>query len=222
MGREGESMSRTVRAPDALEPLFARAEPIVDAYFSKIERSPENGTLRVSGERYVMIRAASLATGFLHAMRGLVSEQEALRFWYRVAHSIGREDSRAWSAQFTVATAEERLSFGPVQFAHAGWARVEIDPHSRPTQDEDYYLEYTHPNTFESETALAQKLVGDQPVCVFSAGYSAGWCSESFGVEVDAREVTCVAAGGRECRFVMSPWYQLDAHIARLRQRLGG
>ena len=40
-------------------------------------------------------------------------------------------------------------------------------------------------------------------------------------VEVDAREVTCIAAGGRECRFVMSPWYRLDAHIVKLKQRLG-
>ena len=54
---------------------------------------------------------------------------------------------------------------------------------------------------------------------MFSAGYSAGWCSESFGLEVHAREITCVAAGGRECRFVMAPWEKLDDHGAALLAR---
>ncbi|MGH7281234.1 MAG: V4R domain-containing protein, partial [Polyangiaceae bacterium] len=57
-------------------------------------------------------------------------------------------------------------------------------------------------------------------VCVFSAGYSAGWCSESFGLEVHAKEVTCVAAGQSECRFVMSPWDKLEGYEAELKNRL--
>jgi hypothetical protein len=108
---------------------------------------------------------------------------------------------------------------GPVHFAFSGWARVEIDDRSRPASDETYYLEYTHPNTFESETWLHKGKRAGHPVCVFSAGYSAGWCSESFGIEVDAREVRCVAAGDAECRFVMAPWEKLDEHAAAVLAR---
>jgi hypothetical protein len=108
-----------------------------------------------------------------------------------------------------------------VHFAYTGWARVEIDASSRPAPDDSYYLEYTHPNTFESETWKKQGRATAKPVCVFSAGYSAGWCTEAFGVDVHAREVVCVAAGDRECRFVMAPWSKLDEHEASVRARLG-
>jgi predicted hydrocarbon binding protein len=157
-----------------------------------------------------------LTIGFLEVMRDVIGEAEALRFWYRMARVIGREDARAFCAERNLVDGPARLSTGPVHFAFTGWARVEIDDRSRPAPDDTYYLEYTHPNTFESESWRQAEKRSIQPVCVFSAGYSAGWCSESFNLEVDAREVTCVAAGGRECRFVMSPLSQLERYVAEV------
>jgi hypothetical protein len=215
-------MPTTVRVPAALEGLFDQAEDYVRAYFDKLQREPERGTIHVGDQRYILVRASSLTTGFLEVMRDVIGEAEALKFWYRMAMVIGKDDCRAFCAQRGLTDGPSRLSTGPVHFAWTGWARVEIDDRSRPASDETYYLEYTHPNTFESESWVASGKRATAPVCVFSAGYSAGWCSEAFGVEVHAREVRCVAEGASECRFVMSPWDKLDGYVATALARAPG
>lgn len=214
------SMPKTVRVPEAFAPLFDQAEEYVEDYFSRLTKDPGKGTIHVEGERYLLVRAASLTRGFPELMGDVLGPETAMRFWYRVARVIGREDARAFSQARNLADGPARLSTGPVHFAYTGWARVEIDDRSRPAPDDSYYLEYTHPNTFESETWQKSGKLAEAPVCVFSAGYSAGWCSESFGVEVHAREVTCVAAGGRECRFVMCPSDKLTHYANEVIARL--
>jgi hypothetical protein len=110
-----------------------------------------------------------------------------------------------------------RLASGPVHFAHAGWAFVEIFEDSAPASDDSYFLHYSHPNTFETEVLRARSISSDEGACLFSAGYSAGWCSAAFGIEVDAREIACVARGDERCEFIMAPEDKLDEHAARLR-----
>lgn len=212
-------MPTTARVPAPFVPLFDAAESYVRAHFDSLDRNPERGTIHVAGERYVLVRAASLTTGFMETMRDVIGEDEALKFWYRMAHVIGRDDAAAFCKARGLTDGPERLSTGPIHFAFSGWARVEIDDRSRPASDDTYYLEYTHPNTFEAETWRARGLHAAGPVCVFSAGYSAGWCSESFGIDVHAREVTCIAAGASECRFVMAPWDRLDGYAAEVLAR---
>jgi signal transduction histidine kinase len=48
-----------------------------------------------------------------------------------------------------------------------------------------------------------------------NAGYSSGWCEESFGLPLVAAEIECLAAGGRHCRFIMAPPSRIEAHLAR-------
>ena len=50
------------------------------------------------------------------------------------------------------------------------------------------------------------------PVCLFSAGYSAGWCSAAYGIEVHGREMACTARGDERCEFIMAPFEKLDAY----------
>ena len=212
-------MPTTVRVPAPFEPLFDEAEAYVKSAFDGLRRAPEKGTIHVGDERYVLVRAASLTTGFLSVMKDLIGEEEALKFWYRMARVIGAEDARAFCLERGVEGGPARLSTGPVHFAYAGWARVEIDDRSNPAPDDTYYLEYTHPNTFESEAWLRRGEPSSRPICAFSAGYSAGWCSEAFLVDVHAREISCVGAGQSECRFIMAPWDKLDGHEAALHAR---
>jgi hypothetical protein len=82
--------------------------------------------------------------------------------------------------------------------------------------DETYFLHYHHPNTFESEVLRDRNKTTDQCACLFSAGYSAGWCSEAFQVEVHAREIRCLAKGDDTCEFVMAPADRLAAHAQRV------
>jgi hypothetical protein len=93
---------------------------------------------------------------------------------------------------------------------------VDILEDSKPAMDESYYLHYYHPNTFESEVTKRQGKKLDKCGCLFSAGYSAGWCSDAFQVEVHGREIRCVARGDANCEFIMAPSSKLDEYAKKL------
>lgn len=212
-------MLKSVRVPPELEPPFARAEKFVEQLFADFQRRPHEGTLHVGGDRYVLVRAQSLYAGFFDALAESFGEEVARGFIYNTAREIGRSDSRTFSERLGLSDGVDRLASGPVHFAHAGWALVDILPDSQPAMDESYYLHYYHPNTFESEVlhGLGRRL--SQCGCLFSAGYSAGWCSEAFRVDVHGREIRCLSRGDSNCEFIMAPSHRLDEHEGRL---LGG
>ena len=104
-----------------------------------------------------------------------------------------------------------------MHFAHTGWALVDILDDSRPSEDDNYFLHYRHPNTFESEVVVRRGKKLESCGCLFSAGYSAGWCSDAFRVQVHGRELRCVGKGDATCEFIMAPMARLDEHEARVR-----
>lgn len=208
---------KAVRVPDAFVPPFEAAEAHVEKLFSDFNRQPSEGTVHVGGERYVIMRCESLYLAWFDAMNDAFGDEAARQFIYNTAREIGRSDSKSFSQRLGVDDPLARLSSGPVHFAHAGWAFVDILADSAPATDDNYYLHYYHPNTFESEVLAQQGRKVEHCACLFSAGYSAGWCSDAFGVEVHGREVQCIARGDEHCEFVMAPASKLDEAQARAR-----
>jgi predicted hydrocarbon binding protein len=208
---------KAVRVPAPFEPPFEAAESYVEKLFSDVVRRPEEGTIRVGGERYVLIRCESLYLAWFDAMADTFGDDVARQFIYNTAREIGRSDSAAFSAKLHVDDGVARLASGPVHFAHAGWAFVDILPDSAPATDDNYFLHYYHPNTFESEVVTRKGQRVDKCACLFSAGYSAGWCSEAFGIDVHGREIRCTARGEDHCEFVMAPAAKLDECETRVR-----
>ena len=211
-------MLKAVRVPPQFEPPFARAESFVEKLFDDMERKPDQGTLHIGGERYVMVRAESLYLTWFDALSDAFGEEAARDFIYNTAREIGLSDSSTFSARLGLTDGIDRLSSGPIHFAHAGWALVEILGDSQPAMDDSYYLHYNHPNTFESEVVRKKGRELEHCGCLFSAGYSAGWCSDAFRVEVHGREIRCVGKGDASCEFIMAPSHKLDEHEARLRE----
>ncbi len=213
----------TVKVPAAFAPAFEAAEAFVARYFADRRDDPTQGTLTISGERYILVRAASMSVEFFDLVRSLYADRGdveargvASNLLYDVAHAIGKADARSFHARTGVSDPIARLSAGPVHFSYAGWAFVDIDARSSPSPDDDYLLVYTHPFAFESDAWLKQGRQADFPVCVMNAGYSSGWCSESFGVPLVAAEVTCRARGDDQCRFVMAPPSRIEARVAEV------
>jgi two-component system cell cycle sensor histidine kinase/response regulator CckA len=202
---------RTVRVPQEMSAVFEAAEQLVSRYFADRALTPERGSIEVHGERYVLVRAAALSVEFFSLVRGLYGDartQEADEFarniLFDLAHAIGKSDARSVHDKLGIADPLERLSAGPVHFAHTGWALVEIKPESRPTPDESFYLLYDHPYSFEASAWMAAGGRAGFPVCVMNAGYSSGWCEESYGVTCVSTEILCRARGDDVCRFVMA------------------
>lgn len=210
-------MLKSVRVPEHFVSPFQKAEEYVESLFSDFNRKPEKGTLHIGGQRYVLLRCESLYLSWFDAMADSFGEETARQFVYNTAREIGRSDSADFSKRLNVVDGVERLSSGPVHFAHAGWAFVDILADSKPAMDDSYYLHYNHPNTFEAEVVVKKKTKMDKCACLFSAGYSAGWCSDAFKVEVHARELRCIAKGDEVCEFIMAPASRLDEHENRVR-----
>ncbi|HEU0035931.1 MAG TPA: ATP-binding protein [Kofleriaceae bacterium] len=213
-----------MRVPGEMAGVFEAAERVVSRYFADRAHAPERGTIEVHGERYVLVRAAALSVEFFALVRGLYGEADvreadelARHILFDLAHAIGKSDARAFHAKMNLVDPIERLSAGPVHFAHAGWALVEISPESRPTPDETFYLLYDHPYSFEANAWLAAEDRASFPVCLMNAGYSSGWCEESFGGTLVATEILCRARGDEVCRFVMAHPDHIEEHVASYR-----
>jgi signal transduction histidine kinase/CheY-like chemotaxis protein len=201
--------------------VFARAEEVVARFFQDRVHDPGHGTIEIHGERYVLLRGAALSVEFFDLVRTLYGEdqrQDADEFsraiLFDLAHAIGRTDARRLAEQMQVTDPLARMSAGPVHFAHAGWAFVEILPESRPTPDSDCLVVYDHPYSFESDAWVRSKRPSDAPVCIMNAGYSSGWCEESYGPKLVASEILCRARGDETCRFVMAPPERIAGRVA--------
>lgn len=227
-------MLKTVQVPEKFAPLFELAQTYVARYFETLKAEPEHGRLELQGHRYLLLRAASISVDF-HAMveSRLGDPEEAFRvangLLFDIAHAMGLADAKAFVERLGVDDPIARLSAGPVHFAHAGWARVDIAAESIPSPSTDCYLLYDHLSSFEAEAWLTAKRPASHPVCSMSAGYSSGWCEHAFGLPLVAVEILCRARGDQACRFVMAPPSRIEERIAdyaarhpELAERIGG
>jgi len=213
-------MTSNVRVPDEFVPLFEEAQKYVARYFAEQRSDPAHGSLEVGGERYVLVRAASMSVEFYDMVRRFFGKEEEAHaavhsLLFDIAHAMGMADAKAFIERSGVQDPLARVSAGPVHFAHAGWAFVDISPESTPALDDDYYLLYDHPYSFESDSWLSVGRKTDSPVCVMNSGYSSGWSEQSLGMPLAAVEILCRARGDAACRFIMAPPTRVEEHIQR-------
>ena len=216
----------SVRVPERFTTEFLKAQGYVERYFEDQRQNPSHGLIRYSGERYILVRAASMSKEFFDLVTSLYQdrgEEEARTvasgILFDMAHAIGKADAKSFSTRMGVTNSIEKLSAGPVHFAYTGWAFVDILPDSNPTPDENYYLIYDHPFSFEAHTWINSGEKTDFPVCVMNAGYSSGWCEESFGLPLVAVEVECQAMGDKYCRFIMAPPERIEGYVLNYSSR---
>jgi len=202
-----------VRCPEPFEPLFAQAEQTLGGFFEDLQRDPRQGEIRISGERYILARAATFSVQLRETLEQEYGRLAAERIAYNLGRAAGTKDAEFFMSRLDLQRGPEALSAGPVHFAHVGWAFVDIFPESTPAPAESYFLLYDHPYSFEADAYLNEGLSPRRPVCLMNAGYSSGWCEVAFGVELVAKELTCRACGGERCLFVM-------AHPSRINQRV--
>jgi son of sevenless-like protein len=196
--------TKVVRCPDALGPLFTQAESIMDGFFADMMREPEAGQIRIQGVRYMLMRTDSMAIELQEELRKTFGEAGARQIRYKLAKACGMQDAKLFAKRLGIEDPSMRLALGPVHFAHVGWANVDIFEESAPQPNEDYFLAYDHPFSFEAASYLDNGIATNHPVCHMNAGYSTGWCQVSFGVDLKAEELTCRAKGDPQCIFVMA------------------
>src|SRR6478609_2641431 len=95
-------MPNTVRVPDKFAPLFEDAEKYVARYFAEQRADPGHGTLEIGGQRYVLLRAASLSVEFYDMVRRFYAKEEeahavAHGLLFDIAHAMGMADAKAFT-----------------------------------------------------------------------------------------------------------------------------
>jgi PAS domain S-box-containing protein len=208
----------TVKVPDQFAPLFCVAQEYVEKYFAGKKEDPERGAIEVQGERYILVRASAMSVDFFEIVKTLYrgagdGGEIAQQLLFDIAHALGKADAKNFSQRMGVEDPIAKLSAGPIHFSYSGWAFVDIFPESKPTPDENYYLIYDHPYSFESDAWMRAGKKSDFPVCIMNAGYSSGWCEESFGVTLVAAEIMCIAKGDSADRFIMAHPSKIEKYI---------
>jgi signal transduction histidine kinase len=201
--------------------LFAKAEEVVSRFFRDRVDDPTRGTIDIHGERYLLIRGAALSVEFFDLVRTLYAPEQradadefARAILFDLAHAMGRSDAQNFHRVMQLTDPVAKMSAGPVHFAHAGWAFVEISSESVVSEDEDFVGVYDHPYSFESDAWVRAGRTNDSPVCIMNAGYSSGWSEASFNRKLVAAELLCRAKGDATCRFIMAPPQRIEAQIA--------
>ncbi|MBM3127744.1 MAG: hypothetical protein FJ009_03815 [Chloroflexi bacterium] len=210
-----------VKCPEPFEPLFVAAEDAMAQFFGNLQRHPEKGEITISDVRYLLVRSASMSIQFRKELSSIYGLRTANQIIYNFGRACGVQDATMFHERLGLKDPAMKLAAGPIHFAHVGWAFVDIFPESAPSPDENYFLIYDHPFSFESNSYTESKTKSDDPVCFMNAGYSAGWCEISFGVELAAKEITCRARGDAKCIFVMAPPKKLLGYIKEYTAKYG-
>jgi predicted hydrocarbon binding protein len=212
----------SVKVPKNMEPFFEKADGYVKKYFEQEKQDPAAGTITIGKQRYILIRATSMSVDFLEFIKNKylgVNKEDAFaaasKLLFDLAHSIGKTDAKEFHKEMNVSEPMARLSAGPIHFAYSGWASVDISSESRPVSNENYCLIYSHPHSFEADSWLESGKKTDKPVCIMNAGYSSGWCEESFKLELVSREILCRAKGDKYCMFIMAQPDMIDKYTKK-------
>jgi hypothetical protein len=207
-----------VKVPSTLEAEFEKAAIYVKEFYRQEKQDLSAGTLSIGKQRYILIRAASMSFEFLEFFKSKyqgANEDDAFtaasRLLFDMAHSIGKSDARNFSTEMNVHEPMARLSAGPIHFAYSGWSFMDILSESKPTPDKNFCLIYSHPHSFEADSWIEAKKHTSRPVCMMNAGYSSGWCEESYGLPLTSIEILCRAKGDKYCMFIMAPPDKVNA-----------
>ncbi len=213
-------MLKTVSVPEQIAPIFRDAEEKVRSFFEHLNADPSHGSIDIQGSRYILVRGAAFSVEFFLLVRKIFGEEHtkdadlfSAGLLYELAHAVGESDAKDFHRKMSLKDPIAKLSAGPVHFSHSGWAFVEVLEESTPTPDEDYYLVYKHPYSFECDAWINSEVDAGHPVCIMNAGYSSGWCQESFGIPLDAREITCRSMGHDDCLFIMAQPHLIEEKI---------
>ncbi len=212
---------RFVKAPQPLSELFVEAEKNMGEFFSGMNQQPENGEITISGERYILARAETFSVQLRRILEREYGRLAAEKISYNLGRAAGTKDAEFFMERLQLEKGPAALSAGPVHFAYVGWASVDIFPESQPTTDEDYFLVYDHPFSFEAHSYIKEGIKAPRPVCFMNAGYSSGWCQVAFGVELVAKEISCRARGDEKCIFVMAHPSRVNAYVVEYKERFG-
>lgn len=213
--------SKIVTAPNAFHEIIDNTLVKVLTFHNDPKRLLHKGSITISNERFVMMRAESISFDFIKTVEQFYQSKNKMEAFqlsssllYDLSNVLGREDAKKIKSKLKLKDKLEHLAAGPIHFAFTGWASVEFLPECNPVPNENFFLKFIHHGSFEAQAWINKGKSSEHPVCVWNAGYAAGWCAESMGIELVAVELECEAMGHKNCLFIMAPPDKIEEYIA--------
>ncbi len=212
-------MVKTVEAPPELHGLIESIESKYEELMkTQLQFSPTTSRITLVGSEVMFIGLHAIAISLKDELDSVLGPAGRNIVIYRLGQSFGRNEAQRLLPILNLSDPVARLVAGPIWAAYSGFVRVRLLPGSNVTNDDKYFLYYEHPNNFEAMHWLKAGRKSPDPVCYFNAGYSSGWCSVATGLELDAEEVLCEAAGHKVCRFIMFPTKKRMEYMERVNE----
>jgi len=180
-------------------------------YFSKVVRTPEQGTLSIDDDNYVLMRASSFSEGFFLLIEKLARNKDAAsifsrKFLFLFAQTLGSSDKKHFVKKLKLGDHPlDQFSGFSAVMEEAGWGQVTVSPQSL-SFDKNFWVIFEIQHSFESETWLkcTDEITHTKPVCTMCCGYATGWCNATFGRIMSVVEVNCKVLGDPVCRFILA------------------
>ncbi len=210
-------MVKTVEAPPEMSEMIERIETQYEEFFkNELKFIPEEGRIQLLDDNVMFIGLRTLALSLKDELDTVLGEAGRDLLIYRLGQSFGRSEAERLLPKLGLSTPVERIAAGPIWAAYSGFVRVRLLPGSNPVEGDEFFLVYDHPNNFEAQLWKKDGRSAQNNICYFNGGYSSGWCSVVAGVDLEAEEIMCEAAGDKECRFIMFPRTRRDEYMERI------
>ena len=189
---------------EELEKAASRVKCLVDDFFSQYKAAADDAVIKIEKERYIFINVDSFSFELQKHLLESFGSVSQRKIMYEIGRSVGIRDSIKFTKKWNLTDDLERLAAGPIYFASSGWGFVEFVKGTNIEVNENFVLAFNHYNSFEADSFILNDEKSKLPVCLLNSGYSAGWCSVAFNMDLRTEEIMCKAKGDDECFFLMA------------------
>ena len=211
---------KAVGVPPDLVPVFQAAEEIIKGFFDTIRPYPEKGRIEIGGTRFMWAQARGMALAFRETIADIYGEKGAEQILYKFGHSLGSHEAGAFIERFPSEGSGGEACRGPDLFCLYRLGVCRITPVQQACAGRKLHFYLQPSGILRGRSLYRDKKKAGHPICFINAGYSSGWSGESFGLPLEAREVTCQAQGDEHCTFVLTHRNKMLDRLDKFRELL--
>ncbi len=100
---------KAAKVPPDMVPVFQKAEELISNFFTKVIYHPDKGRIEIDSDRYMWVRASSLATSFRVILEEVYGERGADQILYKFGKAVGQQEAKEFHKKFNIQTPLEKL-----------------------------------------------------------------------------------------------------------------
>ena len=163
-----------------------------------VQFSPDDGRIWLSGQRMVLVHAASLAA-LRRELMSTIGRDHTRRLLLRAGFAAGGRDAQLARQVRPDASLFHAFSVGPQLHMLEGSVRVTPQVFEADAEKEHFLGVFRWDFSWEAEVHARDFGPQEQPVCWMLLGYASGYTTAFFGKPALYKEVQCASCGPDHC-----------------------